>query len=329
MRLARLLVLLALPVLLAAGGGSGAGYPRAGLVVETTRGVLLVDLQGHVRRSLAGFHFYPQGSALLELQDRGGRVWALRRGSLVRPAPAAPARGFTLTWSKAGAALLRDGRVVERFPADAEVWLDASRTILTVMYLAHGGEVGRAVGPTIVRNLRTGSWRAAPRGCRPVLEARGVEFQLCGYPYVEEQPSTIVRVDANGRRRTTLTAIWPDLGPGRTKHRPNGSWQFVLLSPDGRTLLSQSSGDCEVPTAWLVDTTTGRRTLIGVLDKLGELPESWALGWVADEAFASLPTAGCSTNPRQPGVYALRPDGHARLVYPLPRTATYVALWQR
>lgn len=328
MRSARTLALvgaavLPLPALVgAASARHGTALPRAGIAVETRQGVDLIDLDGHLRRSLPGFRFRGLGverPGQVELRDRSGRGFELRAGALVRAAAdtVTLGGGYALRFRRRWA-LLRAGKTVERFAPGTHVELDGSGTVLTAVRLTRDG---RLLTPSVARDLRSGVRRTLPSGCRVGVQSRPVRFELCNYPYGNRRPSTIVRVDERGRR--TLT------GPAERHPRgPAGSWQSVMLSPDGRRLLAQWLGECEIPTAYLIDARTGRSTVLG-RDSRGRRVESRTLGWNGDTPLVALPRSVCTLSADRPGVYAFDRRGHARLIYPLPRPpSTSVRLWR-
>jgi hypothetical protein len=289
-------LLAALPLLPPAAAARWATLPRTGIAVATSRGVDLVDLAGHVRRSLAGYGFRLVGlerPGQVELRDRRGHGYELRGGELVRVRAdtVTLGHGYALRLRR-GWLLLRDGRTVERFAPGTHLEVDSSGTIVTA--------VGANSTP-VARNLRTGArWQLAS-GCRVVARFREGRFEACGYPF-GARASAIVRVDSRGRRRLA--------GPAR----PGGWWTGVTPSPDGTRLLAQWSGECESPTAYLVDARTGRLTLLG---SPGGAAESVALGWHGARPVVQLPSTACGAAGR-PGVYLFEGSAPARLVLPLP-----------
>jgi hypothetical protein len=305
-----------------AGAGAEGGLPRTGIAVQTRSGVVLVDLQGRVRRSLPGFTFRSLGlerPGQVELRDRAGRAYELRAGMLVRvpPGSVSLAGGYAMRFDTRWT--LRHGsRVVERLPPFTHVDVDASGSLLSVLRVAGDG---RARGPTVVRDLRTGTTSTLRRGCRSGIHAGGVAFELCGYPYVKGEHSTIVRFDPSGRHTVS--------GPAeRSPHGPAGWWQSVSPAPDGRTLLAQWSGECEVPTAYLVDAASGRLTILGTKGPRQPV-ESRGLGWSGAAALVMLPHSACSGSAEPPGIYAFDTNGAHRLVYRLPDDPrTLARLWR-
>ena len=104
---------------------------------------------------------------------------------------------------------------------------------------------------------------------------------------------------------------------GRIVH---GHWPNAWLSPDGRTLLAQWSGECEIPVAFFVPAGGGpMRPVTGERD-WRQSPESVALGWMADgRARVRLLGGLCGHAGDPPGIYAIHPrTGEATLLKELP-----------
>jgi hypothetical protein len=300
--------------------GGGIALPRTGIAVETGRGVALVDIGGRVRRFLPGFSLREgavERPGQVELRDRAGKPYELRAGALVRvPSGSITLEGgyslrFGTHWT------LRHGtQIVERIRRFTHVELDSFGSVLSVV----PGHFGAATAG-VARDLRTGKTRTLLRGCRVGARSGRVEYDLCGYPYVQGQPSMIVRSDQRGRR--TL------VGPAEHQpHGPAGWWQSVSLAPDGRTLLAQWSGECEVPTAYRIDTAGGRMTILG-RSRSGQPVESRTLGWNGSEALVALPHSLCTGSAEEPGIYAFKAGQPPRLVYRLPTARqAAVRLWK-
>jgi hypothetical protein len=113
--------------------------PGTGIAVQTDRGVVLVDVGGHVRRFLSGFSLRVgavERQGQVEVRDRAGKAYELRAGALVRVPPGSIMLrgGYVLRFSSHWT-LLRGTRVVERirpwtFPA-----LDSSGSVLSLVPL--------------------------------------------------------------------------------------------------------------------------------------------------------------------------------------------------
>jgi hypothetical protein len=316
------LVALAAPMGAAAARDDRA-LPRTGLAVETNRGVDLVGLDGRVRRTLPGYRFRVWGverRGQIELRDRSGRGYDLRAGVLA-PRAADQMRlpaGYALRLRRSSWALLRAGRVVARFGPFTVAELDDSAKVLTSFRVAKDGAI---LTVPVARHLGTGARRILPRGCRVGAERASVRFELCGYPYVKRGVSTVVRVDGSGRRTIA--------GPAhRAPRGPTGWWRSVTLSADGRRLLAQWSGECEIPFAYVIDTRSGRATVLG-RDQRGGQAEALTLGWLGDAALVTLPHGACGSSAERPGVYVFDRRGRARLIHPLPNVRPLsVAFWR-
>jgi hypothetical protein len=106
----------------------------------------------------------------------------------------------------------------------------------------------------------------------------------------------------------------------------SGFWAYALPSPDGRDLLAQWSGECEVPTAFFVvdgvpRPVTGER-------RFWRSPNSRSLGWSAQgEALVFLLPDDACGNKRVPGVYAFRGPGNGELVYPVHGIRSSARMW--
>lgn len=90
-----------------------------------------------------------------------------------------------------------------------------------------------------------------------------------------------------------------------------GHWQGVMVSPDGKRLLLQWSGECEVQTVMLAPSGGG-----AVAKPFGDIMAE-ALGWAADGRFlAMLPgSPGCGSPSGEPGIYAVAADGTKARIY--------------
>lgn len=144
-----------------------------------------------------------------------------------------------------------------------------------------------------------------PEGCTSAYGGGGVRVALCGGAAHEVR--TIDVIDATGEaRRLTGPPFYE--GDEDVPAQPYaGHWRWALPSPDGRWVLAQWSGECEVPEAFLTR-TDGE----GVPLELAPVPggtRSKGLGWTEDgRAIIELGHAACGTTADQPGVYLLDPD---------------------
>jgi hypothetical protein len=106
----------------------------------------------------------------------------------------------------------------------------------------------------------------------------------------------------------------------------SGFWAYALPSPDGRDLLTQWSGECEIPTAFFVidgvpRPVTGER-------RFWTSPNSIALGWSARGRALVFLTPNDACGQRQaPGIYAFDGPGDGELLYPVHGTRSGARMW--
>lgn len=88
-----------------------------------------------------------------------------------------------------------------------------------------------------------------------------------------------------------------------------GHWGPAFISPSGDWVFAQWSGECEVPSTYLINVSDLRRTPVG-RDADGGVPETIALGWRPDNlAVAWAPTPACGSAFSKAGIYLIRPPG--------------------
>jgi dipeptidyl aminopeptidase/acylaminoacyl peptidase len=138
--------------------------------------------------------------------------------------------------------------------------------------------------------------RPLPLGqCKPA----GHGYTLCGYPVgVSRRGQSTIRLAG-----TTIA------GPVEKAPRgPIGYWRSLALSPDGKTLLAQWSGECESPNAFFIPAHGGKpRPVTGERD-WRDAPESVAYGWTRGGlARVLLPQGACGSGAHRPGVYLIDP----------------------
>ena len=106
---------------------------------------------------------------------------------------------------------------------------------------------------------------------------------------------------------------------------PAGHWRFAMLSPAGDRILAQWSGECEVPTAYVVTIQDGPP--VPITGAGSEMLESFALGWTrGGRALAVLPFGACGSGAEVPGVYAFDASGIASLITTLPASG-WARMW--
>jgi hypothetical protein len=85
-----------------------------------------------------------------------------------------------------------------------------------------------------------------------------------------------------------------------------GHWQVAFPEPGGRRQLALWSGECESPSAWIIDADGSAHPVRGT--SLADVPESFALGWAPDGRAVVSFTEGLCGYGSQPGVYLLDLD---------------------
>ena len=104
-----------------------------------------------------------------------------------------------------------------------------------------------------------------------------------------------------------------------------GHWEAARPASDGKMLLAQWSGECEVPTAYFIDRASHRMTAAGAT-KSGE-PESFALGWLSTRTAAiNFPRAACGSG-RSPGIYSVSVTGEIILRLITTRRGAMAYMW--
>jgi hypothetical protein len=143
-------------------------------------------------------------------------------------------------------------------------------------------------------------------GCASVHGTGGILAAVCG----PEPETDEIRVFTADRRQRL--AIGPE--------GDFGHWRFALPSPNGKWVLAQWSGQCEVTRAYLINARTGRRHAVvpgGVASN--------AIGWAPDgRAIVGLPAAACGTSGDDPGTYLVDPGTRAsRRIHPHSQGARF------
>jgi hypothetical protein len=166
--------------------------------------------------------------------------------------------------------------------------------LLAMLLLAGCGGSGASV-VTVTRAAAPG------RSCAKVTDS----MLLCERPKTREYTTSFFVRGADGR----LSSL-PVENPPR---EPAGHWVTAYLSPDGKTLLAQWSGECETPSAYFVAAVGG--TPRALADR-GD--ESLAHGWTGDgRAIVEFPKGVCGGTAGPPGLYLVSLDGARRLLAPL------------
>jgi hypothetical protein len=158
----------------------------------------------------------------------------------------------------------------------------------------------------LVKDGQTYLLRVGASGLLPVTTARAEQFTVADDPELDlPLPHGAVVIDG-------------DLA---------GHWRWARFSPDATWVLAQWSGECEIPTAFMV--RSDARVPMPVTGEWGlrHAPESIALGWTAGgEAVVDLPVGSCGASAKRSGVYLISAPGSLALIYPHVR-GTLVRMW--
>lgn len=165
---------------------------------------------------------------------------------------------------------------------------------------------------------------AGPPDCRVSAVVGTAQYLVCHQVsgrVTDSRPAT-VEVLSNGRRRVLS-------GPPyrATSGETLGHWRWVLPSPDGRTLLAQWSGECEVPQAFLISVAdgAGRRPEGGAV---AAARETVGLGWLpSGEVVVDYREGVCGSGDQVPGIYVVTPMGERRLSTALQSGSRTVRMW--
>lgn len=153
-----------------------------------------------------------------------------------------------------------------------------------------------------------------PEGCQveAVLEAVSTWRVVCRQLTDNPDP-TIGILSADG----TVEVIGR-IPPGPAGSMTLGRWGDMFDRGD-EVLLTQFSGECEVPHAmFIVDGVARHVSGEGVWDD-APVPNSFAYGWLPDDRALvwTWHEAGCGSSDPEPGLYAYDIDGSRELLYPV------------
>ena len=238
------------------------------------------------------------------------------------PTSTSPPSSPTTTTSSATGEPIYEGMPVDQLPAsgiavtdgDAVVLLDYDGTVLGEVHsvlVTNGLGSGPGLSTLLVRpgpSFEIGGPESveAAAGCDTPAGGGGLRVMLCGG--AEQLRERVVTVDPLGVEDDLIEAA-----PGRQEM---GHWRWALPSPDGRMVLAQWSGECEVPTAFFVPANgVEPRTVTGD-EEVGGATESLGLGWAPDgRAAVQLLGGACGSGVDVPGVYLVDPaNGERTLV---------------
>jgi hypothetical protein len=148
-------------------------------------------------------------------------------------------------------------------------------------------------------------------GCRRVDATMRTSLLLCG-------------------RRIELARSWAGATPrkivvARAADRGGGVWAWAEFAPNGHDVLAEWSGECEIPTAFLI---AG-----GIVRPLGaatyrRAPESEPLGWLSDgRPVVQFRTGVCGSGYAVPGVYTIPRRGPPQLLRRTGTTPVLLSMW--
>jgi hypothetical protein len=180
----------------------------------------------------------------------------------------------------------------------------------------HGRYLRLHGGATVFRMMKAppGAIESHHKGCIVTDTSRHASVKVC----VKHGANLHTRlVVIRGGHKLQVSRHPPEL--------PGGNWEYGSLSPNNQQLLAQWSGECEVPQAYLVNTTTGVITPIGS-SRAVNAPESYAVGWsAAGLPIVDFPRGACGAGLSSAGVYLTSTTGHVG--HELIATRGQVVMW--
>jgi hypothetical protein len=132
--------------------------------------------------------------------------------------------------------------------------------------------------------------------CTPAGRVTGGELSLCV---------------VHGKQTGTISGFLVDGEPRPVARMSDpGHWMWAAASPDGKTILAQWSGECEVPQAFLLDAGGWSPRAVAPNNAA-----SRALGWTTDgRAIVSRPADAACGAGGDPGLYLFTPGGDPTLI---------------
>lgn len=324
-------------VVLAGCGSSRMATTSQGLVVQTPKAVLLVGLDGHVLRTLPGYHLSPGSSDLvLEEMTVGetavpvlvgprGRVFEVQAGELV-PVPAT-------TLPLPGGAEIR-GRVVRRRSDGSPVVAVSVRDADSGKPLTHSPKWkwfittgGLLATPKVVTDLVTRKqWRL-----RGAVWAQGVGTSFCTPAGV--RAGRIVAMCAY-KGAVRLFSVAPDgsrdiLGKP-FRYLPTFGAQSAFLSPDGKHVAATLAVGCGLTPSMIAPADGGAPRYIDGSAKAGPQAQSWLLGWTPGGKVVAEFQHGECVKASPPAIDLVDPVSFERTrIYVLPKGTTAYEMWSR
>jgi hypothetical protein len=164
-----------------------------------------------------------------------------------------------------------------------------SRSTVLVLALVLAGCGG---GPN------TAARSPVPPDCTRVGAHEETTYYLCWKPTRDNHGRFLT---GTGDEQRTLAVELPARPAGTPLV---GHWRNARLSPDGKTLLAQWSGECEAQIAYFIPAEGGEARPV-----TGRSEWSEALGWTDDGvARVRLANGACGTTMHKPGVYLIDPE---------------------
>ena len=286
-----------------------APMPSQGIAVSDADGLTLLTTGGSELARLNGLEVVPSdvpGPVVVHNTNDETFILASGTAALTR-------------WSSPLALPLAHGAALARMPTrvlrgDTALW-EPKQNAST--FVSQDRDVVSVAGESY--DLKTQSSFALPDGCGVLSRRTGQVFLSCADP--QRVTGSLAVLDSEGKRHD----IAPLIG-ATPRHRPPGdpigSYRAATVSPDGKSLLVQFSGQCEFPVAVFVPVDGGEPQPAG-----GQIAESTALGWTDEgNALVRFSEGLCGSGVPTPGLYSLEPGGEPHLIKALGREAR-VAMW--
>ncbi len=144
----------------------------------------------------------------------------------------------------------------------------------------------------------------------------GGRLILCGpEPNTQSAGRFSVRRNGESRRLSVRHPLWRS-----SDGLIHGSWDWAAASPDGRTILAQWSGECEIPMAFFVAASGGKpASVTGHHTRRAPPPNSIAYGWSTDgRAIVIVPRRPGCGGADGSGVFLIEVNGRKKRIAPAP-----------
>lgn len=317
-------------------------------VGQYSDGVALMGLDGHVIGHLEdaqlALYDVPAGPLVIRnstvgylLEPGASKFVNVRTGETERiPLAYGAELGYNAVRSPGSAWVEQHGRTVlelgsSGFGTEFTVANDRDIVTLTVYGTKQDPGSHRAF------DLRTDTFRSIPGPCE-VADRHGQSWYLVCQRPLTVDPNASADTTPRGASIEVMTAgSSPRVLFGEPVARaPNGAgatgqWVGAYVSPDGRELVAQWSGECEAQAVYFGRTNGGTLTPLGAL--LGAPPslEATVAGWTLEgQAVVLVPSKpGCGEQGIA-GIYLVRPDGKPKRIYAIGEGQDIgpIALWQ-